>query len=386
MALQSTSAYATFDFAGAGLLNLDISPMLEEALYFDQRLMGALARKGCIEMDNPVGDILYYWDEDALNVDTVTAAASVASNGTTLTVSTGHGARLHIGDILMDNATGSTEKIEVTNVSSDTITIVRAVGGTAAAIANAATLNVIRSEQEMSDIGSDRSVTPTPRVGYTQIFAGAYDLLISGSQLARRTVAASALQDQVAHQLANRMIEFNIGLCRAVLYSPLLGPGSDTVYRRMGSLDHWITAAGGVVATSVSTLNATPINTHNTTLVLRGGDPDLLVANPSLATSLAGIDSSNRRMLESETRVGSFVQYVRTHQGNELEIVLDNRLITGDAFILQSDKIHVKPYSDRGMFVIAATDFADGRKRRLLGEWGFELHNPSLNARLTGCT
>jgi hypothetical protein len=38
------------------------------------------------------------------------------------------------------------------------------------------------------------------------------------------------------------------------------------------------------------------------------------------------------------------------------------------------------------MFVIAATDFADARKRRVLGEWGFELHNPSLHRRLTGCT
>lgn len=387
MALQSTSAQATFDFAGAGLLQLDINPMLEEALYFDQRLMGALARKGCIEMDNPLGDILYYWDEDALNVDSFVTAASVASNGTTITASTGQGARVHIGDILINEATGSLEKIEVTAVSSDTITVVRGLNSTTtAAIASGATLNIMRSEQEMSDIGSDRSVVPTPRVGYTQIFAGAYDLLISGSQLARRTIAASALQDQVAHQLANRMIEFKIGLSRAVLYAPLIGPGSDTAYRRMGSLDYWINNGGGTVTAVSGALNATPINAANTALVLLGGEPDILAAQPSLAASLAGIDSSNRRMLESETRVGSFVQYVRTFQGNELEVVLDNRLITGDAFVLQSDKIHVKPYSDRGMFVIAAVDFADGRKRRLLGEWGLEVHNPSLHRRLTGCT
>jgi hypothetical protein len=56
--------------------------MLEEALYYDQHLMGALQRRGCVEMDNPLDDILYYWDEDALNTDTVTVSGSVASNGT----------------------------------------------------------------------------------------------------------------------------------------------------------------------------------------------------------------------------------------------------------------------------------------------------------------
>lgn len=387
MALQASTPYATFDFASTGLLQLSINPMLEEALYYDQHFMGALQRRGCVEMDNPLDDILYYWDEDALNTDTVTVSGSVASGGTSIVVNTGQGVRVHVGDVLMDTTTGSVEKIEVTAVSTDTLTATRGLDSTTAAtIANAAVLMIIRSEQESSNIGSDWSVTPTARVGYTQIFAGAYDLQISGSQLARRTIAARQLQDQIAHQLANRLIEFKIGLARAVLYAPLAGPGSDTAYRRMGSIDHWINAGGGTVTGSVGTLNATPINTANTALVLLGGVPDILVANPNLAGSLATIDSSNRRMLESETQVGSYVQEVVTNQGNTLEVVLDNRLISGDAFVLQSDKIHLKPYADRGMFVIAATDFADARKRRLLGEWGFELHNPSLARRLTGCT
>jgi hypothetical protein len=387
MALQASTPFATFDFASTGLLQLSINPMLEEALYYDQHLMGALQRRGCVEMDNPLDDILYYWDEDAINTDTVTVSGSVASGGTSIVVNTGQGTRVHVGDVLMDTTTGSTEKIEVTAVSTDTLTATRGLDSTVAAtIATGAVLMIIRSEQESSDIGSDRSVVPTARVGYTQIFAGAYDLLISGSQLARRTIAARQLQDQVAHQLANRMIEFKIGLARAALYSPLAGPGSDTAYRRMGSIDHWINAGGGTVTPSVGALTSTPVNTANTALVLLGGAPDLLVANPNLAGSLASIDSSNRRMLESETQVGSYVQEVVTNQGNSLEIVLDNRLITGDAFVLQSDKIHLRPYADRGMFVIAATDFADARKRRLLGEWGIEVHNPTLHRRLTGCT
>lgn len=387
MALQASNPFATFDFSTTGLLQLEITPMLEEALYYDLHGMGALQRAGAVEIDNPLGDILYYWDEDALNSDTVTVSGSVASNGTSVVVNTGQGVRVHVGDVLMDTAAGTTEKAEVTAISTDTLTVTRGLNTTTqAAFANGAVLQIIRSEQESSDIGSDRSVVPTVRQGYTQIFAGAYDLQISGSQLARKTIAARQLQDQVAHQLANRMIEFKIGLTRAFYYAPLQGPGSDTSYRRMGSVDYWIANGGGVDTASVGTLNASPINTANTTLVGRGGSPNQLHANPSLAGSLVTIDSSNRRMLESEVKVGSYVQEIVTNQGNSLEVVLDNRLITGDAFILQTDKLHLRPYADRGMFVIAATDFADARKRRVLGEWGLEVHNPQLLAHLRSCT
>lgn len=387
MALAGSTPFATFDFSTTGLLQLSIQPMLEEALYYDLHLMGALQSKGCVEYDNPIGDIVYYWDEDALNTDTVTVSGSVTSVATSIVLSAGHGARVHVGDVVMNTATGTVEKSEVTAISTDTLTVVRSLNSTTGtAIADAAVLAIIRSEQEASDIGSDRTVVPTVRTAYTQIFAGAGDILMSGSQLERKTIATRQMQDQIAHQLANRITEFRIGLTRAVCYAPLLGPGSDSAYRRFGSFDYWVNNGSGVATTSVGTLNATPINTANTTLVGRGGSPDLLVANPSLAASLATIDSSNRRMLESETQVGSYVQEVTTNQGNSLQVVLDNRLITGDAFLLQSNKIHLRPYGSRGMFVIAATDFADATKRRLMGEWGFELHNPSLAARLLGCT
>jgi hypothetical protein len=142
------------------------------------------------------------------------------------------------------------------------------------------------------------------------------------------------------------MIEFKIGLTRAVLYAPLAGPGSDSTYRRMGSLDYWINNGGGTVDWVGRDAQRDPDqHGQHGARPPRWFNPDLLVANPNLAGSLASIDSSNRRMLESETKVGSYVQEVVTNQGNTLEIVLDNRLITGDAFLLQSDKIHLRPYA-----------------------------------------
>jgi hypothetical protein len=38
------------------------------------------------------------------------------------------------------------------------------------------------------------------------------------------------------------------------------------------------------------------------------------------------------------------------------------------------------PFTGSGMFVIAATDFVDGVKRRLGGEWGLKFRNPEASA------
>lgn len=163
MALQSTNFYASFDVPDGAQIR-DISSLLAPALYMDLNLLGALN----INMANEATDTTHRWNEDALNSDTITASGSVASNGTTVTASTGLGARVHVGDLLYATKSGSTEVMQVTAVSTDSITVTRAYNSTtAASIADGDTLAIIRAEQEGSDIGSDRSVSPTVRLNYT---------------------------------------------------------------------------------------------------------------------------------------------------------------------------------------------------------------------------
>mgnify|MGYP003396015458 CR=1 FL=1 len=67
-----------------------------------------------------------------------------------------------------------------------------------ASIATTSTLALMRNEQEFSDIGTDSTVNPTGRVGYTSIVTGR-DLQFSGSQLERvmTTTAMAARQPKV---------------------------------------------------------------------------------------------------------------------------------------------------------------------------------------------
>ncbi len=371
MALNAVNLFAAFDVTD-GAQERDISPILEEAIYYDLNLLGALS----VAFDSPVQDIIHYWNEEQLNADTVTMGASAASTDTALTLTTNHGNRTHVGDLLYDTAINSTEVMQITATAASAVTVTRTYNSTvAAAIASNAVLALIRVEQEGSDIGGDKTLNPTVRNNNTHIFS-TYDLQITGSQLARK-MATNEYQDFLARQLAARAIELKIGMTRAYLYSEKSSStGSDTVYRSMAGLRNWFRDNSGVVDSGSSAANYANLNANNQTIVNKGVFPDTLVIGTDLVGSIAGIDSSNRRLRESDTQAGYVVQEVLLNQGNMVQVVVDSRVKTGDYFLFQNSKIRCRPMNGRGMFVIAGADWVDGKKRRILAEWTQEVRNP----------
>src|SRR4051812_17649638 len=126
MALSSTSMFASFDVTDGSQVR-DISPVLAEALILDFEFLG---RGINVDFGSPLHDTMHYWNEDALNADTVTVSGSVASNGTSVVLTTGHGARVNIGDELYNAAATGLEIFQCTDVSTDTLTVVRGYNST----------------------------------------------------------------------------------------------------------------------------------------------------------------------------------------------------------------------------------------------------------------
>lgn len=381
MALNSTDFFASFDITDGSQIR-DISPVLAEALYFDLTFLGALN----IDMGQTAKDTTHWWNEDALNSDVVTVSGSVASNGTSIVLNAGQGVRVHVGDLYQDLTSGSDMIKEITAISTDTLTVGATAYGssTAVSIATGATAAIIRREQEGSDIGADKSVAPIVRTNYTHIL-DAFDLKVTGSQLMRR-MATDQLRDWVAHQLANRAIEMRINLTRAELYSELSGSaGSDTVYRSMKGLYPWARDYGNV--TTAGTFSYTALNTANKTIIDQGVMADTLLIGTDLVAGTHGVatfDSSNRRLLESDKQVGYMVNEIVLQHGNSVQVVVDNRVRAGDALLFDKSRFMPCPGDQRGLFTIAAVDFTDGKKRRVLGEWTNETRNPTALALFKG--
>lgn len=380
MALAAADVFAAFDVTD-GAQDRDISVVLEDAIFYDTNLLG----HANVDFNNPVYDIVHYWNEEELNPDTVTLSASYASDATAIPLTTGQGSRTNIGDILYSTASGIRETMQITATAADQVTVTRSYGAAAAvSSASTATHALIRVEQEGSNIGRDKTLNPTVRNNYTQIFA-AKDLLISGTQLARK-MATNEYRDFLARQLAARATEMKIGMSRALLYSEKSSiTGSDSVYRAFDGLFGWATAAG-VTNASSEAISLAVLNAHNKTAVDLGLPPDTLVVGTDLVSTIAGFEASTRRLRESDTGVGYWVNEIQLAQGNVVTVVPDTRVRAGEAFLFKNSKVCMRPMSGRGMFVIAAVDFADAKKRRLLGEWTVEVRHPQALVYLSNKT
>ena len=381
MALQNTGgAFATFGVTDGAQIR-DISPVLSDAIYYDLHLLGNLN----VDFASPATDIIHYWNEDVLNTLTFTmSAVATGAGSTSLTGTSGQGANVHVGDLLVPVATATqpaVEVLQVTNIATDVLTVTPSYGSsTAQSYAASSVFNVIPAEQEGSNINTDFSKSPTVRSNNTQIFAGHYDVMVTGSQLARQ-MATVQMQDFVARQLANRAIEMKIAMSSAFLYGELSGStGSATVYRTLKGLRAWIRDNSGVTNSTGAALSYANLNTYNKSVVDKGVFPDTLVIGTDLVGSVTGYDSSNRRFLESDRVAGYTIQQVLLNQGNLVNVVVDPRVNVGDAFILSNERIKAIPLQGRGMFVIAAVDFTDAKKRRVLGEWTLEVRNPQAQA------
>jgi hypothetical protein len=377
LALSSVSGFASFD-QSAQVNTLDISPFLSEALILDFHLLGQLN----IDLGNPVQDIIHYWEEDTLNSEILTLTISLGTSDSSITFTSSSAP--HVGDYVINQGAPGTnqEVMQITTVNSATnATVSRGYNATtAASVANSTTVALMRVEQEFSDISTDASVNPTVRTNYTHIIPGR-DLQISGSQLARQ-MATSAMQDQVAHQLQNRMIEWKRDFTRVLLYSEKVGAGSDTQYRSLGGLRYWIKSSGGQTYSTAGTFGTTALNTVNTAIVNLGAYPDTLVIGTDLVASVNAIEATNRRLLESDTKAGYVVNQVLLAQGNAVDVVVDPRVRASDAFLLCKDRVKARPLAGRAMFTIAGQDWVDGKKRRILGEWGLEYRQPQTGAYL----
>lgn len=110
------------------------------------------------------------WVEKDLGTPLATNQAEVAAGGTEITVGSGEGASFRASDVFWVPSTG--EVISVTSISGDTLTVVRSVGATAAAIIPAnATLCLLSSAfAEGTNPATARTINPNMPFNYTQIF------------------------------------------------------------------------------------------------------------------------------------------------------------------------------------------------------------------------
>jgi len=338
---------------------------------------------------NALGDSLrearsthHEWLEDELlpNKDAINDATwTDASADTQFDVD--HGSRFRVGDQIQ--VEGSGELMLVTAVNSNTLTVIRAYGGTTAEnLADNQVLNILGNAALEGSDKPDVRFTNRVRCGnYTQIFTAAVE--VSGSDMAANQLG---LLDEMDTQKENRLRELVRNLESTVLNGgrPSSNPqGSGTVRRSMkGIIQH---LASNVFHTGDSGFpSGADLDEAKVNYVLRkiwensSGNVDLIVVGGFQKRKINAFCADSRSYGPSDTTFKDMVGVYESDFG--VCHILTTRWLPQDAALfLDSSRISVMPLTGRSFHFKPLASGGDYECGELIGEYTVELKNEAAH-------
>lgn len=373
MALAAASGLASFDQSAGEFL--DLSNELAEIIRRDNTAF--LSRVG---MSGEASQTSHSWMEDSLNPNTATSLAHATgvldTSATELVVASGHGARFKAGTLFKDTAAGKTEVMQVTAVSTDTLTIVRGYGSTSGETHGSGTtafniLIINHPKQESQDAGDDESKARTKVTNYTQIFEKG--IKISHTM---RSVLQAGVADEFTFQIARRMMEIERELDSTVINGiKSASAGSDTVYRTMGGLIEFVSQSGGNVTTTSEALTLGVVNTMAKQVWDDGGNPNFILVSGKQKQKISAFDQSARRSSYDGNVAGYVVDKIVTDLGFILDVIVDPSMPDDVVVIGDLSKIRVMPLRNDSMRAEELAKTGRTYKAMVTGQYTVEIRN-----------
>jgi len=322
------------------------------------------------------------WLDMPVDADSFTVASDALIDATSITISAG-AVTARAG--MMLSISSSDEVMLVTAVSGTTLTVVRGIGGTAAAITTGDVLTVDSVGREENSIGSEDGIyQPETVENYFQTV----DTMITMSRRALAT-AQFGNTNSMAFQIQNRIQQLAIKLDRMLIRGVKTNQtidGDEVTYT--GGLRYWAGQTGRINETaSAAALTLDLINDLNGEIVSRGGMTDTLVVSVAKARKLSALISANyasQRLADWTADEGSALILPSDLPlvGNINKIVVDTNVADDELFILDSGMVKVIPMGagnagvDGNWRTLNATaEGQDGQSVRVLGDMGIEVQN-----------
>lgn len=374
MALAATTPLASYDQSAGEFL--DLSNELAEIIRRDNTSF--LSRVG---ISGEATETTHSWMEDSLNANSATtpntAAGYLDASETSLDVTTGHGARFRIGTLFRDEAAGKTEVMQVTAISTDTLTIVRGYGSTSGETHGTSpstgfTIRIIaHTNQEGQDPPADTSKARTKVSNYTQIFQ--YGINVSHTM---RSVLQAGVADEFTFQVARRLMEAMRELDSSLVAGiKSASAGSDSVYRSMGGLIEWVSQSGGNTNSTSEALTLSAVNTMAKSIWDDGGYPNFILVGGKQKKAISGFDQSSRRSVYNTTVAGYEVDKVMTDLGFVLDVIVDPWVPDDVAIVGDINKVRVLPLRNSAMRAEDLAKTGSAFKAQIYGEYTCEVRN-----------
>jgi hypothetical protein len=270
------------------------------------------------------------------------------------------------------------ELMLVTAVSSNTLTVTRAYGGTtAAAIADQAKIEVMFVEgSEGADARTARYKSRVSKSNNTQIFDDA--IQISGSAEA---VTQYGISDLYEYEKQKKLLELALQLEKAVLGG--VGYTSGQI-RQMKGIRNWIATNVNAVnaALAASNINDLAQSIYEAGGFASGGDYKIVVGAKQ-KRAISAFDNNKLYITQAENSRGVKVDHFVSEFG-EFEIVLNNNLNADELLLIDANRAAIRPLQGRDFFHKFMGDQGDYTTGILVGEYTLEFKQEKAHGRLKG--
>jgi len=366
---MSFTGKATYD-AGTSLPELvdDVSDLVGLISPFDTPLLDAIGSPRFSAKSTR-----HEWFEDSLNANfsAINHGAGYDDADTSLVVDDGTAFR--VGDLAKPD--GSDEVVQVTGISTNTLTVTRGYGGsTAADLDDNQPLVVIgHAALEGEDAPGARHTSRLRRVNFTQIFTEAVS--ISGSLDA---VGLHAVEREFDYQVIQRLRELMRSLEQTVIngFMPAANAqGSASVRRTMGGLLQFIAGAKAAIKDAASAALDEPLlNAALRQCWEAGGRPNAIVCSGFQKRKISTFIQSSRKYEPETTALRNLVDVYESDFGVQ-RVILSRWVPADKVLLLDLDKVQVMPLAGRSFFVKPLAESGDFRKAQIIGEYTLEVLN-----------
>ena len=339
-----------------------------------------------------------FWVEDALNQFKITGdtAASMTSTITTMAVSQSDASVLDVGYLLeLDTGVGGTtqEQVQITAISSTTLTITRGYGGsTAQTYTTNSVFRIVNAPTyPNSDLGKDMTRARLSKTNYINRFEA--NINIDSEQILRSMQSyVPGVVDELGYQFQQRLLEMKRKMQQAYLYSVANASGNPTNdYQTMWGLLAWLNTNANATSSAITTSESftdTVLNTMVLNIFSQGAFSNVIVAGPRAIQKLGQLYTDRVRLDQTDRTRGFFTQEFIPSMANPHRLINEFYLNDGGStnagnaicLVLDMNRIRIRPYVGQFYFTITAPTFRDGDAARILSKWSLEVRNTGTDA------
>ena len=358
----------------------DVSSVLDAVYIADTPLLNRVGWGSAVtnKTHEWVTDSIGYGYVILSNTGTVASNASGAVFGTSnVGVQSTALRQIHTGTVLKYNNQSTARGYYVVEDFSLAGSIVWAgISGTSvsATITDAATFFIVGNAVKEGSTPRRDSTRPRQLVSnLTQIFRE--DIRMTGT---RQQIEMYAVGNELRKQISLRTMEYKRQLERTLILGYKHAGDSAETQMMGGIYDFLRQQSGSHIDATTTTMTETKINDIAQAVFDNGGEPNTLVLGPKQARVIPTLERARVRVTQDSKVAGFYVNKYMTDLGVEMSILISRWVPKDFAFILDANKIQMRPMRNRRFILQKLGIVGDYVEYQLISEVTMEIKGHTL--------